>query len=272
MIVHQQVRIGVQIQPQHASFQAMRDAWLRSEEMGVDTLWTWDHLLPLFGDRQGISFEGWTTLAVMATVTRQAEIGALVTSVPYRNPYLLADMARTVDQASGGRLILALGAGGERKDFEASGYEYGTDGERIQLLADALPVIEQRMIERKPEPVRGQIPILIGGMGERKTLRLVVKHASIWNGMADPERMGYLNGVLDEWCRKLERDPSEIERSVLLIKPHQVDQADAYLLHGVSHIIYSVRGPDYDLREVKKLLDWRDRVRQTGQGPMLTSV
>jgi probable F420-dependent oxidoreductase len=251
------VRIGVQIQPQHATFQAMRDAWLRCEDLGVDTLWTWDHLLPLFGDRQGSSYEGWTTLAVMAEVTQRAEIGALVTSVPYRNPYLLADMARTVDQASGGRLILALGAGGEQKDFEASGYEYGTDAERLQQLADALPVIEQRLAERKPQPVRGHIPILIGGMGERKTLRLVAKHASIWNGMADPERMGYLNGVLDDWCGKLERDPADIERSVLLIKPAQVEQANAYLDAGVTHIIYSVRGPDYNLEQVRRLLEWR---------------
>jgi probable F420-dependent oxidoreductase len=264
MIVHQQVRIGVQIQPQHASFRAMREAWLRSEEMGVDTLWTWDHLLPLFGDRRGISFEGWTTLAVMAEVTSRVEIGALVTSIPYRNPYLLADMARTVDQASDGRLILALGAGGEPRDFKESGYDYGTDRERLQQLEDSLPIIEARLASRKPEPVKGRIPVLIGGMGERVTLRLVARHADIWNGMADPERMAQLNRVLDDWCARLDRDPAGIERSVLLIKPHQVEDADAYVQAGVTHFIYSVRGPEYDLDQVRRLLAWRDTISKRG--------
>lgn len=253
-------RIGVQIQPQHTSYQAMRDAWLRSDGLGVDTLWTWDHLLPLFGDRDGSSFEGWTSLAAMAEVTSRAEIGALVTSVPYRNPALLADMARTVDQASDGRLILALGAGGAERDFRESGYPFGSDAERLQMLADALPVITERIASRQPQPVRGHIPMLIGGMGERKTLRLVAKYADIWNGMADPERMHYLNGVLDDWCMKVGRDPAQIERSVLLIKPYQVEQADAYLQAGVRHLIYSVRGPDYDLTPVQQLLEWRASV------------
>lgn len=251
------IRIGVQIQPQHTSYQAMRDAWLRCEDLGVDTIWTWDHLLPLFGDPEGSSFEGWTTLTSMAETTNRAEIGALVTSVPYRNPALLGDMARTVDQVSGGRLILALGAGGAERDFRESGYPFGTDGERLQQLEDALPVIVDRITNRRPHPVRGHIPILIGGMGERKTLRLVAEHADIWNGMADPDRMRHLSEVLDDWCGRVGRDPSAIERSVLLIKPQQVEQANDYLTAGVTHFIYSVRGPQYDLTQVRQLLEWR---------------
>jgi probable F420-dependent oxidoreductase len=258
-----EIRIGVQIQPQHTSFQAMRDAWLRSESLGVDTLWTWDHLLPLFGDPEGSSFEGWTTLAVMAEVTQRVEIGALVTSVPYRNPYLLADMARTVDQASGGRLILAVGAGGAERDFRESGYVYGTDAERLRQLDEALPIITSRLASRKPAPVRGKIPILVGGMGERVTLRIVARYADIWNGMADPPAMVRLNGVLDTWCQRVGRDPLAIERSVLLIKPEQVSQADLYLAAGITHLIYSVRGPDYDLTPVAQLLEWRDEQRET---------
>ncbi len=252
------IRIGAQIQPQHTSYQAMRDAWLRCEELGVDTLWTWDHLLPLFGDRDGTSFEGWTTLAVMAEVTSRAEIGVLVTSNPYRNPHLLADMARTVDQVSGGRLILGIGAGGAERDFRESGYEFGSDLARLRELDAALPAIEERVATRKPESPRGRIPILIGGMGERITLRIVAQHADIWNGMSDPETLGRLNRVLDDWCVRLGREPSSIERSALLIKPEQVEQADRYLAAGITHLIYSVRGPDYDLTPVERLLAWRD--------------
>lgn len=235
----------------------MHDAWQRAEALGVDTLWTWDHLLPLFGDRDGANFEGWTTLAAMAGATERVEIGALVTSVPYRKPTLLGDMARTVDQISNGRLILGLGAGGAERDFRESGYHYGTDGERLREMEAAIPVIRRRIEDRKPVPVRGKVPFLIGGMGERVTLRIVAEQADIWNGMTTPERMAHLNGVLDEWCRKIGRDPAEIERSVLLIKPEEVDRADDYLAAGATHLIYSVRGPDYDLAEVERLLEWR---------------
>lgn len=240
----------------------MRAAWLEADGLPVDTLWTWDHLLPLFGDRDGSSFEGWTTLTAMAEVTQRIEIGALVTSVPYRNPYLLGDMARTVDQVSNGRLIMAIGAGGAERDFRESGYEYGSDGDRIRLLEESLPLTISRMNERNPRPARGRIPVLVGGMGERKTLRIVARHADIWNGMADPDRMRHLNGVLDEWCAKVGRDPASIERSVLLIKPEQIEQADAYLDAGVTHLIYSLRGPDYDFSLLEPLLRWKRSHRE----------
>lgn len=256
-----QIRIGVQIQPQHTSYQAMLDAWHRAEDLGVDTLWTWDHLLPLFGDPEGASFEGWTTLTAMAMATEQVQVGALVTSIPYRNPALLGDMARTVDQISNGRLVLGLGAGGAERDFLNSGYHYGTDADRLREMKAAIPVIRKRIEERKPAPVNGKVPFLIGGMGEKVTLRIVAEQADIWNGMTTPEHMAHLNGVLDEWCRKIGRDPSEIERSALLIKPEEVDRADDYLAAGVTHLIYSFRGPEYDLTQAKRLLDWRDANR-----------
>src|SRR5688500_10780264 len=207
------VRVGVQIHPQHASYAQMRDAWLRVEEMGADTLYNWDHFYPLYGDPDGKHFECWTFLGAMAEVTERLEFGALVTCNSYRNPELLADMARTVDHISGGRLILGIGSGWFERDYAEYGYEFGTAGGRLDALAEAVPRIESRLAKVHPAPAR-KIPVLIGGGGERKTLRLVAQHADIWHTFAQGDELRHKLDVLAGHCAAVDRPFDEIELSV----------------------------------------------------------
>lgn len=251
------VRVGVQIHPQHADYDAIRRAASDAEQLGVDIAFNWDHFYPLYGEPEGKHFECWTMLGAWAESTSRVEIGALVTCNSYRNPDLLADMARTVDHISGGRLVLGIGSGWFEKDYAEYGYEFGTAGGRLDDLAEALPRIERRLGRLNPAPTR-KLPVLIGGGGEKKTLRLVAQHADIWHGFGDPETIQHKTRVLDEHCASVGRDPSEIERSCGVDKsPEELGPQLRDL--GVSLFTVGIGGPDYDMSLLREWVAWRDK-------------
>ena len=267
------IRVGVQLWPGGApDFRSWREAVLKAEELGIDAIFGYDHFhrpftvpgpdgLPeLLPEQPDVNnFEGWTALASWGEITSNAEIGLLVTGIGYRNPELLADMARTVDHISGGRLILGLGSGWYEKDYAEYGYEYGTVKSRMDLFEQSLVRLESRLKTLVPPPVR-QIPILIGGVGVKRTLPLVVGHADIWHTFATVDEFRRKNGILKDLAAAAGRDEKLIERSV-----HWTGRGngDALVAEGVTLFTTEIHPTEdgYDFAELEDLLAWRDQQR-----------
>ena len=229
----------------------MRDIWRWLDQSGLDWLSAWDHLYeapPAGGTLP--HFEAVATLAALACDTERARLGCLVFYVGYRNPGLLARAAVTIDHLSGGRFELGLGGGWHEWEAEAYGYDFPSLGTRLDMLAEATELISSLLtpadgdeIRRTdfdgehykavnasmlPGPVNGTMPLWIGGIGEKRTLRLTAEYATGWNAayVAAPE-FGRLGKVLDGWCEQRDRDPAEIERSINLVFAMGSDQAAA---------------------------------------------
>jgi len=257
------IRIAAQLHPQHGDYPALRAAVVEAEDLGYDIAYTWDHFFPLYGDRDGAHLECWTMLAAWAEATERIELGPLVSCVAYRNPDLLADMARTIDRISGGRFILGLGSGWFDRDFEEYGYPFGTAGSRLRTLEAALPRIAARLDRLEPAPVR-RPPILIAGSGERFTLRLVAERADSWHA-GFPERPDELEpavAALRRWCQTVGRDPTEIEWGVG-VEPEDLDRfldedAATCVALGFSQFTLGFNGPGWDVAAGAPWLAWRD--------------
>jgi len=175
----------------------------------------------------------------------------MVTAIGYRNPDLIAYQAGTIDQLSGGRFVLGLGAGWFARDYDEYGFPFGEARDRLRTLKEALPRIKDRIKKLKPGPA-GPMPILIGGGGEKVTLRLVAEHAQMWNALGDPGEYARKSRILDEWCQRIGRDPKEIERTanVTVRTPRDIqDWLDA----GLQHFVLRLAQP-FDTKTLERVL------------------
>ncbi|MCA9834486.1 MAG: LLM class F420-dependent oxidoreductase [Thermomicrobiales bacterium] len=260
-MTHHQIKVAAQIQQQHAVYADIRKAWIAADELGVDVIFNWDHFYPLSGDANGAHFEAYTQLGAMAEVTSNAMLGSLVTCNSYRNPHLLADMARTIDHISDGRFILGIGSGWFERDYFNYDYEFGTAPSRLQDLRRDLPRIQERLSKLNPGPVNGRIPLMVGGSGPKVTLKLAAQYADIWHAFGSPKDMAAKSAILEEHCAAIGRDPREIVHSGGINKEH-LEQADEYVANGVTLLTMGISGPDYDLGPLRELVQWRDAARK----------
>jgi probable F420-dependent oxidoreductase len=268
------IRIAAQIPPAATrSYAAWRDTILRAEDLGTDAIFGYDHFMvpavtgrdekgrPITDPNPPVqaNFESWTALASWAEITSRAEIGLLVGGAGFRNPDLLADMARTVDHISGGRLILGLGAGWYKPDYTEYAYDFGTVSSRHEVFVAALERIQDRLPKLVPPPLR-KVPVLIGGGGEKKTIPVVARFADIWHTGGELALFVRRNAVLVEQTQLIGRDDGDIERAVSWMSQ---ESADGFADAGATMFTLSVSAPmgGYDLTELKAALAWRDSRR-----------
>ena len=237
------LRIGLQVWGQYVTWDDLMSIGSDIDALGFDELWSNDHFLPLAAGTDGADgglvgpvFEGWSILFGWAGRTRQARMGCLVSGAGYRNPGLLVKMATALDHATGGRATLGLGGGWFGPEHRAFGWAFPPLGQRIDRFAEAAHICRGLLdgkavtfdgtwfttegARNDPPPLQARLPLVIGGSGEKRTLRIVAETADIWNADADtPESFARRNGILDEHCQAVGRDPATIERTVGLPPP-----------------------------------------------------
>ena len=227
------LRLGVHVGQQNMAMDAMRQLWRKLDEK-VDWISVWDHFYeapPAGGTID--HFEAMATLGALATETNNAAIGFMVLYIGYRNPASIAKAAATLDHISDGRFELGLGAGWHIEEATAFGYDFPAIGTRLDMLEEATTIIRSMLTQDRttfhgkhysvqnasnlPMPIQEHMPVWIGGVGEKRTLKIVAEQADGWNAAyISHEEFSRLNAILDEWCEKTNRDPSTLDRSVHL--------------------------------------------------------
>jgi alkanesulfonate monooxygenase SsuD/methylene tetrahydromethanopterin reductase-like flavin-dependent oxidoreductase (luciferase family) len=226
------LKLGINLWSQASDWPSFLAAGQRADELGYDTLWTWDHVLAIFGDPSQPIFEGYTALAALAQATTRVQLGLFVGANTFRNPGLAAKAVTTIDHISGGRAVMGLGGAWFEGEHQAFGIDFGSGfGQRLDWLAEAVPAVRTLLdggevtsapggryafdhLRIAPRPIQDHLAIMIGGAGEKKTLRIVAQHADLWNVFGTPETVARKDAILRQHCADVGRDPSTIERSV----------------------------------------------------------
>lgn len=217
---------GINLPAQHTTWDELRDTAMLVDRLGFDSLWTWDHFVPLDGDPKGPMFEAWELLAAWGALTRHVRIGTLVTGNTYRHPAVLAKMVATLDHITNGRAMLGLGAAWHEGEHAMYGLRFPSTGGRLARMDEAARVLRMLLDEpvatfsgrhytltdavAEPKPVQRRLPILIGGGGEQKTLRTVARYADYWHGHGTPDVLRHKLEVLARHCDDAKRDVREI--------------------------------------------------------------
>jgi len=224
-----ETKLGILLWSQATDWPAFEAAAKKVDDLGYDSLWTWDHLYAIFGDPHQAIFEGYTTLAAWAKVTQKVRLGLLVGANTFRNPGVVAKMLTTIDHASNGRAIAGLGGAWMEPEHTATGIDFGSGfGQRLDWLEESTAALEKlfageavtsepgghydfKDLVLLPPPIQHRLPIMIGGSGEKKTLRTVARHADMWNAMGTQEFLRHKIDVLRRHCDDAGRDIAEIE-------------------------------------------------------------
>jgi F420-dependent oxidoreductase-like protein len=241
------VKIGALLWPQTNTWPALRDAAVRADRAGLDSLWTWDHLMAIVGPWEQPILEGWATLAALAALTERASLGLMVGANTFRNPGLTAKLATTLDHVSGGRAILGIGGAWFEREHDAYGFDetWGSGfGERLDRLDESVMLLRRLLDGERignhegrfytmrdalcePRPVQAHLPILIGGSGPKKTLRTTARYADAWNSGGTAEQLAAKDAILRERCAEVGRNHEEIERNVTVWMAIRDDPAEA---------------------------------------------
>jgi alkanesulfonate monooxygenase SsuD/methylene tetrahydromethanopterin reductase-like flavin-dependent oxidoreductase (luciferase family) len=225
------VRFGLQLWSQSTDWPGFRDAALAAEANDWDSVWTWDHLLAIFGPWEQPIFEGWSTMAALGPITSRIRLGLMVGANTFRNPGLTAKLATTLDHVSGGRAVLGIGGAWFEREHDAFGFDFGaTVGERLDWLDESV-MLMRRLLDGErfshegpaytfhdalnaPRPIQAHLPILIGGSGRRKTLRTVAERADGWNVSGTAAEVADALAVLEAHAVHVGRDLATLEKTV----------------------------------------------------------